>query len=273
LDPGKLPIRIKSTANPRVKFIRSLHKRTEREASGLFVIEVYRELSLALKSGVEIVEVFFHPDSLVDESTHELAKDIAGSGARLTPVSKKVMERISYRETSSIFVALARRPELSIENLPRAGTPLYLVADSIEKPGNIGAILRTADGCGASGVIITPEDSDPFNPNAVRASLGTVFTVPLAVVSVDTAVAFLKNSHTRIVAATPGTDDLYTDVDMRKATAIVVGSEDRGLGEQWLKAADSLVRIPMKGQCDSLNVSVSAAIIMYEALRQRMQAG
>lgn len=269
MEPEKPRIRIKSPSNPKVKFVRSLYKRADREKSGLIVIEGLREISMALLSGIEIKELFFQPENLEDESVKELTEKISARGAGLTPVSKKVMERMAYRKTSGILVAIAVRPELSIENLPEPAAPLYLVADSIEKPGNIGAIVRTADACGASGVIVTPESCDPLSPNAVRASLGGVFTVPMAVASVEEAITFLKRAKVAIVAATPNADEIYTEVDMHLPTAIVVGSEDKGLRAQWLSAADRLVKIPMKGQIDSLNVSVSAAIVMYEALRQR----
>jgi len=269
VDPSRMNIVIKSPANERVKFARKLHKRSERDRSGLFIIEGHREIKLAIEAGVKILQLFFHPDGIKENATKEIARGAQKDGALLLPVSKRVMEKISYRETSSVFVAIASQPEFSLDRLPSPHSPLFIVADSIEKPGNIGAIVRTADACGVNGVIITPEKADPLNPNAIRASLGTIFTVSLAVSSVSDAIKFLKESKVQIIVATPDADKLYTEVDMKVGTAIIVGSEDLGVGEEWLDAADELVRIPMLGRCDSLNVSVSAAIILYEALRQR----
>lgn len=264
--------KITSTANERIKSVRRLHKKKERDKTNLFIIEGHRELAAALESGIEVIEVFLHTDAVVDPEKIELFEELEDSSIKITPVSKRVLEKISYREDSSGFVAVAKKPALSLERFPKVKDPLYLVIDSIEKPGNIGALMRTADGAGVSGVIVTGETSDLFSPNTVRSSLGALFTLHIALAASVEAIAFLRRRGVKIVATTPSAEKLYTDTDMTCPTAVVCGSEDRGLETDWLDAADERVRIMMRGNCDSLNVSASTAVLLYEALRQRESA-
>ena len=159
------------------------------------------------------------------------------------------------------------------DNRPGHGNPLLLVVDHLEKPGNLGAIFRSADGAGATGVIVSDPSAEISNPNVIRASLGTVFTVPKAVAPAPDAISWLKANGIAIAATTPDAETSWSEVDLASPSAIVLGSQDRGLGDEWLKAADIHVRIPMRGVADSLNVSAAAAILLYEALRQRLQSG
>ena len=261
--------KITSPANPRIKAVLRLGKRSERERTGLMTIEGAREIARALLGGVEIDEVFVCPQLAAGEDETALLGDLRGAGAARTTVSRGVFAKMAYREGAGGIVAVARRREHPLDLLPRTERPLYLVIDRVEKPGNLGALFRSADGAGASGLIVSDPAAELSNPNVIRASLGTVFTLPAAVAPAAEALAWLKRDGVRIIAAAPGGEKLYTDVDLTLACAIVLGSEDRGLGSEWLKASDVRVTIPMRGTADSLNVSAAAAIVLYEALRQR----
>jgi len=184
-------------------------------------------------------------------------------------VGRKAFEKLAYREAGGGIVAVARQPSHTLADLPERDCPLYLVVNAVEKPGNLGALMRSADGAGAAGVIITDPTTDLYNPNAIRSSLGTIFTVPRALSEASVAMSWLKGRKVAIITTSPSARALYSEADFTGPCAIVVGSEDAGLGREWIEASDLSVRIPMKGAADSLNVSVTAAILLYEALRQR----
>ena len=260
---------IASPHNTRIKSAAKLHKRHERDRTGSILIEGIRELSRALERGIVVEEVFCCRDLLDRESSEPVMRGIEERGIPLTAVGRKAFEKLAYREATGGLVALARRPSSALEDLPERDCPLYLVVDSVEKPGNLGALMRSADGAGAAGVIITDPGTDLFNPNAIRSSLGTIFTVPNAMAETSLAIRWLKARNVAIVTTSPAGEAFYTEADFTGPSAIVVGSEDRGLGRGWLEASDRSVRIPMRGAADSLNVSVTAAILLYEALRQR----
>jgi TrmH family RNA methyltransferase len=188
---------------------------------------------------------------------------------RTVEVSARVFEKLTYRGSTGGFLAVARQPALKIADLPAKTDALFLVVESVEKPGNLGAIVRSADGAGVGGVIVCDSRTDLYNPNAIRASIGTVFNVPCVRAGTEEIIRWLKDTGTRIVTATPGGDLHYTQIDFTGRSAIVVGAEDVGLADTWLEASDWRVSIPMKGAADSLNVSATAAILLYEALRQR----
>ena len=260
---------IASPHNPRIKSAAKLHKRHERDHTGTILIEGVRELSRALESGIVIEEVFCCQDLLDRENSAPVIRGIEKRGVLLTDVGRKAFEKLAYREATGGLVAVARRPSSALEDLPEKECPLYLVVDAIEKPGNLGALMRSADGAGATGVIITDPTTDLFNPNAIRSSLGTVFTVPHAASETTRALEWLKARKVAIVTPSPAAGALYFEADFTRPCAIVVGSEDSGLGPEWLDASEVSVRIPMRGAADSLNVSATAAILLYEALRQR----
>jgi TrmH family RNA methyltransferase len=184
-------------------------------------------------------------------------------------VPPRVFEKLAYRGGTGGLVAVAWQPALGLVDLPPAGDALFLVVDAIEKPGNLGAIIRSADGSGTTGVIASDIRTDLYNPNVIRASLGTVFSVPCVRAAGGEAIRWLQETGTTIVAAAPGKGTPYTEIDFAGRVAIVVGTEDVGLPTAWLEASDRLVAIPMKGAADSLNVSATAAILLYEALRRR----
>ena len=260
---------IASPHNPRIKSAAKLHKRHERDRTGSILIEGVRELSHALEGGIVFEEVFCCHDLLDQENSAPVMRRIEERGIRLTTVGRKAFEKLAYREATGGLVAVARRPSNALEGLPERDCPLYVVVDSVEKPGNLGALIRSADGAGATGVIITDPGTDLFNPNAIRSSLGTIFTMPNAMVETSLAIQWLKSRNVAIIATSPAAEALYTEADFTRPCAIVVGSEDAGLGQEWREASDHQVSIPMKGAADSLNVSVTAAILLYEALRQR----
>lgn len=263
---------ITSTHNARIKSAILLRKRRERDRTGRFVIEGAREIERAIRGGVTLEEVFVCPPLATGEEEREALGRMHSRGLTITSVAQRVFARIAYRETTGGLMAIAEKPRFELADLPRADCPLYLVVEGVEKPGNIGAILRSADGAGTTGLIVTDPGTDLCNPNIIRSSLGTLFTVPVAVSAAGEAIGWLRERDVRIVASSPRADISYAGVDLSGACAIVVGSEDTGVGEEWLGAADVRVAIPMRGAADSLNVSTAAAVLLYEARRQRTGA-
>ncbi len=264
-------MKITNFSNPRIKSVVKLGRRSERINTGLMPVEGIREISRALGAGIEFREAFFCPDIADSTKAKRLLEQLSESGVRKTEVSNAVFGKIAYRESVGGIVAIAVRRDHPLEDLPSGGNPLLLVVDHLEKPGNLGAIFRSADGAGATGVIVSDPSAEISNPNVIRASLGTVFTVPKAVAPAPNAISWLKANGIAIAATTPDAETAWDEVDLASPSAIVLGSEDRGLGDEWLKAADIHVRIPMRGVADSLNVSAAAAILLYEALRQRLR--
>jgi TrmH family RNA methyltransferase len=266
---GQFSGQITSIQNPRVKALLRLHQRRGRGREGLFAVEGLREIERALEGGIEPADAFYCPDVDPAGEAAGALERLAASGAEVVEVSPRVYEKIAYRGSSGGLMATARRPDTSLERLSLPDDPLIVVVDGVEKPGNYGAVFRSADGAGADAVIVTSAGTDLFGPNVIRASLGTVFTVPAAEADAAEALGWLRGRSVRVVVALPGATVPYTKTDLRGGVAVVVGSEDTGVGAGWIEAADERVGIPMLGRADSLNVSVSAAIILYEALRQR----
>ena len=263
--------KISSVQNPRVKAASRLHKRRDRDRLGLMLIEGAREVSRALAAGVGIVEVFFCPESATGRLEGELVRSLEEREIPVTAVDRAVMARIAYREGTDSIVAVARKTEHALDMLPATAPALLLVIDGVEKPGNLGAMLRTADAAGVTGIIVSDPGTDLCNPNVVRASLGTVFTVPAAVAGAPEAVRWLRDRGSAIVTSSPDGELPYTAADLAAPCAIVVGSEELGAGAAWFEASDIVVRSPMRGIAESLNVSASAAVLVYEALRQRAE--
>ena len=257
-----MAIKIESLDNSKIKNIVKLRESSrERKEQGLFLIEGHREISLALKAGVEIENLFYCQDYI--------RKELAIDEEKIIEVAAKVFAKISYRENPDGFLAVAKSQARNLKSLKLSAAPLLAVLEAVEKPGNLGAILRTADAAGLDAVIINDLKTDLYNPNIIRASQGTVFTVPVILSSIDKTVEFCKQHDLKIFATTPEAKKEYTKVDYKPGCAIVLGAEDRGLSQAWLKAADEKIKIKMRGQIDSLNVSVSGAVILFEALRQR----
>jgi TrmH family RNA methyltransferase len=226
------------------------------------LVEGYDELTLALGSGLK-------PQSLLT-APELVARSIDIPAADLTTVTRAVFEKISYRDNPDGWLGIFPIPKTTLEDLKMNDTPLVIVAESVEKPGNLGAILRTADAAKVDAVIVCDPRVDLWNPNVVRASRGAVFTVPTVEVDSQTALAWLKSRKMRVLAATPSAEVLYTDINLKEPVAITVGTEDEGLTDFWMQNADIKVQIPMMGKVNSLNVSIATALITYEAVRQRM---
>jgi len=260
---------ISSTQNPKIKHLLALQeKSSERRKSGLFVVEGRRELQHCIKAGYEIASVFALEEALTSSIEH-LPSDIF-------LVSPHVYERIAYRGSTEGIIAVvkAKKHSLSeLESLPsgrlEGASPLFVILESVEKPGNLGAVLRSADAAGATAVIVCDPLTDLYNPNLIRASIGACFTVPMVACTSEECIRFLKDNGVQILTAQLQDSELYYDTDMTGPTAIVMGTESTGLTDLWRQAADAHIRIPMLGRLDSLNVSVSAAILLFEAVRQR----
>ena len=253
---------ITSLQNPRVKHIVRLRDdRRQRQKDGLMLVEGFDEIQLALSTG--------HKPQTVLSSPELASGQLGAVNAETITVNRAVFEKISYRENPDGWLAIFPIPRDSLDNLKLGAPPLLIVAESIEKPGNLGAILRTADAAHVDAVIVCDPRADASNPNVVRASRGAIFTVPVIETNSAQAVVFLQRSNIRILAATPSAEAEYTRQDLRGPLAVAVGTEDEGLSDFWLSQADMRVKIPMVGKVNSLNVSVSTALIVYETLRQR----
>lgn len=239
---------ITSVQNARVKHVVALQQKSSlRREEGLFVVEGQREIEHCVACGYEVVELYKKDEN----------------------VNATVYEKMAYRGSTEGVIAVVKCKEHTLKDLRLKENPLIVVLESVEKPGNLGAILRTAEAAGVDAVIVCDPLTDVYNPNVIRASIGGVFCVPTAVCSSEECIALLKAHQTQILTAQLQDSYEYYDYDMRQATAIVMGTESTGLSQQWREAADAHIRIPMLGRLDSLNVSVSAAILIYEAVRQR----
>jgi RNA methyltransferase, TrmH family len=275
---GQAPaLEITSLANPRVKQLVALRRRRAREHSDVMLVEGQAEIELALAAGVRPATLYYcpalHGPGLASPVALPLAERAAALGAEIIEVSRPVFEKVSYREGPDGWLAVMPAVPTDLGRLDPGPCPLVLVCAGLEKPGNLGAILRTADAAGAAAVIAADPVTDWANPNVIRASKGTVFSVPVASAAAAEVLDWLAARGLRIVAATPAAGQLVTDADLTGPVAIAVGAEQTGLPEEWLARADVQVRIPMFGRADSLNVSASAAILAYEAVRQRLRAG
>ncbi len=261
--------RITSLQNPRVKRLVRLRERRARDEEGRFLVEGYREVRRALEKGVRPEEVYFSPDWFLGSNEPALLEQARQAGAQLFELSKEAFAKVAYRERPDGLLAVAPQWKRTLDELALGAAPFLLVCESIEKPGNLGTILRSADAAGCDALILCDAVTDLFNPNVVRASTGVIFSVPVVVSDTATVHAWLKAKGIRTAATTPHTDNLYTRTDLRGPLAVVMGSEQYGLSEFWMKEADVLVRIPMAGQADSLNVAMATIITLFEAVRQR----
>lgn len=267
---------ITSPQNPRVKNAVHLRDRRSREKQGRILIDGVRELHRALGAGVRLLEVFVCEPLCQSDEARQLLALLPQSGAELLQVSEPVFEKLAFGQRAEGVLGIAETPRLTLETLlakdtptTRSVAPLVAVLEGVEKPGNVGAVLRTADAAGVSAVILADPRTDLYNPNAIRASLGTIFTVPVCEATSNSLQAWLRENGIRMVATRVDGSRPYTEVDYRGPTAILLGSEARGLSAAWTGDDVTAVRLPMLGVADSLNVSVTAAVLFYEALRQR----
>lgn len=269
---------IQSRKNPRVLQLVALREqRKAREQSGLFVIEGMRELERALACKIEIVELYICPELLRNESAHKIVEQARGNAQiEIVELSSSAMEKASYRENPEGLIAVAKTRSHQLSNLrsplSTPHSPLYLVVEGIEKPGNLGALLRTADSAGCDALIACSLTGDIYNPNTVRASQGTLFSMPFALAEKEQVAQWLRERGVAIFATSPAAREHYFDCDFTQPTAILLGTESTGLSDFWLKSDFAKpIGIPQKGLADSLNVSMAGAICLFEALRQREQ--
>lgn len=256
---------ITSIQNPFIKSLVLLQEKAKnRRQTGTFLIEGVREISLSVKGNYEIETVLFYPEICSEIEAKKLAKS-----AELIEINKEVFQKLSYRETTEGILAVAKSKSLQLSDLKLSATPLILVAEAPEKPGNIGALLRTADAANLDAVIIANPKSDLYNPNIVRSSVGCLFTNQIATASTTEIISFLKEKNINFYCATLQNSTSYHTQDYTKPTALVVGTEATGLTQEWRDAATQNIIIPMQGEIDSMNVSVAAAILIFEAKRQR----
>lgn len=263
------PEKITSLQNPRIKQLVKLRDRRDRDEAGLFLIEGYREIRRALEKGIRPRELYFSPDWFLGENEPALIEQAKQAGSQLFELSKDAFAKVAYRERPDGLLAVAPQWKHALADLKLGARPFLLVVEAIEKPGNLGTILRSADAAGCDAVIVCDAVTDIFNPNVVRASTGVLFSVPIVVADSASVHAWLRKKGVRIVATTPDTPDIYTKADLRGPLAIIMGSEQYGLSDFWLKESHQLVRIPMAGQADSLNVAMATIITLFEAVRQR----
>lgn len=257
--------KITSARNERIRQVLELQEKSRtRRALGLFVVEGRRELEHCLEAGYELDSVFWCPEILP-----ELPLELIGGDVPVSELTAELYGRIAYRGGTEGLVARVKARPHTLEDLALKDNPLIVVLESVEKPGNLGAVFRSADAAGADAVIICDPLTDLYNPNLIRSSIGGVFTVQSAVCDSASAISWLKARGMKILTAQLQDSSWYYDVDMKGGTAIVIGTEATGLTEQWREAADAHIRIPMLGALDSLNASVSAAILLFEAVRQR----
>lgn len=263
--------KITSVQNPRLKKAVRLMDRKERDQTKLFLIEGYRELSCAVQAKVKIETLFFCPDLFLGENESSLIAKIKESGAILLECTPPVFEKLSYRDRPDGLVAIAHQMDYSWDLFTPISSrpPFFVIAEAIEKPGNLGTILRSSDAAGVDGVFLCDRCTDLFNPNVVRASVGTLFTVPAKEVTSEELLAWLKKNKVQVIAATPSAEKEFTKVDLTQPIAILVGTEQLGLTKKWLESADIKVKIPMKGQANSLNVGSATTLLLFEVVRQR----
>lgn len=265
---------ITSAQNQKIKLLLELQEKSKtRRKEGLFVVEGQRELLHCIESGYKAHTLFICPDLLTEKQQQELEDAIAGENCTICSIPEHLYKKVAYRGSTEGVIAELKCKTHTLDDLNLKENPLVVVLESVEKPGNLGAILRSADASGVDAVIVCDPLTDMYNPNLIRSSIGGIFTVPTVAASSEEAIKWLKDRNIKIYTAQLQDSEWYYDTDMTKGTAVVMGTEATGLTQAWRKAADAHIKIPMLGKLDSLNVSVSAAILMYEAVRQRNTPG
>ena len=265
---------ISSPSNPKLKYVVKLRSCSTRESSGEMIVEGFRECRRALDNGYRPRAIFHCPDFyLKNENEPALVEQCADLGAEVYTCTKQCFAKIAYKERPDGLLMVGPHVSVKLSDLELAENSLVIVTEAIEKPGNLGTILRSADAANVAAVIVCDRTTDIHNPNVVRASTGTMFSVPIVEATSDEALAFLRSNGFKILAATPHAKELHFEVDLSGRVAIALGAEQYGLTAKWMDGADLRVRIPMLGLADSLNVSAAATILVYEAVRQRIAKG
>lgn len=264
---------ITSLQNPKLKKAVKLADRKERNETGLFLIEGFRELKRAADGGVSIQTLFICPKLFLGSNENALIEQIERQGAEIVVCSESVFQKLSYRDRPDGLVAIAIQMQQTLQDLTihlaSKKDPFLIIAEAIEKPGNLGTILRSADAAGVDAVIVCDRCTDIYNPNVVRASVGTLFTLPVVEATSAETLRFLRDKKIRVIAATPSAEKEFTDTPLTGAVAIAVGTEQLGLSDFWMNSSDIQVRIAMHGVADSLNVATATTLLLYEVVRQR----
>ncbi|MBL8829562.1 MAG: RNA methyltransferase [Planctomycetaceae bacterium] len=263
------PLFISSVQNPRVKEVVRLRDRKGRDEQGRTVIDGPRELYLAMQAGVTVVEAYVCPELCRDAETEVTRRRLDETSAEIIHVTPTVFAKLAYGDRSEGVLGVVETPQRTLESWQLPPQPLIAVIEGVEKPGNIGAMFRSADAAGVQGVIVTGKGTDLFNPNTIRASLGTIFSLRVVESPVSVALAWLREHGFRMYAARVDAQKLYYETDLTGPTAIVLGSEAEGLSSDWHAPDIVPIKLPMLGLADSLNVSATAAVLFYEARRQR----
>lgn len=263
------PQPVSSLQNSGIKEVVKLRQRSHRDDQALLIVEGYREVKRALDNQVPVLRLFYCPALYQGKNEPALVARCAELNVPLFECTEPVFMKIAYRDRPEGLLALCPQVRRTLADLQLPANPFVVVAEHIEKPGNLGTMLRTADAAGVDALVVCDRCTDINNPNVVRASIGTLFTVPIAEASTADTLAWLKQHGIRALAASPHATKNYTEVDLTGPVAIVVGAEQFGLSDAWMGQADELVRIPMLGQADSLNVAAAATILLYEVVRQR----
>ncbi len=262
---------VSSPQNPKIKHALKLRDKRYRRQHGETLIEGFRELRRATDNSYFPSTIIYCTSLFLGENEDRLLADGKDAGALLIETSKEIFRKISYRDRPDGLLAIAPQVQRTLSQLQlTSAVPLLLIAESVEKPGNLGSMLRSADGAGIDAVIVCDRKTDINNPNVVRASVGTLFSIPVVEATTEDTIAFLKAQEIQAIVASPASDKVFWDVDYRQPSAIVVGSEQFGLSELWLENADQRIQIPMHGNADSLNVATASTILLYEAVRQRL---
>ncbi|MDP8266350.1 MAG: RNA methyltransferase [Candidatus Aceula meridiana] len=263
---------ITSLQNSHIKAVVKLRDKKHRDQTGLMIVEGKREISRAKQAGIVFKEIYFSKDFLAQDANQEFQMQVSEDIEDIFDVEDNVFEKICFGQRNEGILAVCLQPKKTWADLRLGKKPLLVILEGLEKPGNLGAVLRTCDGAGVDGLIICDGITDIYNPNVVRASTGVVFSIPVIQATSQEAIDFLKDHQILICATLPDAEKDYADVDMNIPLALVMGNEQKGLSKIWQMKADQKVRIPMKGKADSLNVSVTTSVIIYEAIRQRKRS-
>ena len=265
-------MKITSSTNPRIKELVKLREAKARRERGLTIVDGIREVSRAVEAGAAVKELYVCPELYEGQGQGNVAEVITKVSSRKIPVydiSSEIFQKVAFGERAEGVLAVCQPKLSTLGDIKKKKDCLLMIVEAVEKPGNLGAILRTCDAAGVDALLVSGHSTDIFNPNVIRASLGTVFTVPVVQADPKDIVTFLKKNQVKIFATTPDTSKISTKSDLRGSVAIIVGSEKEGLSGFWLDHADVKISIPMKGKADSLNAAVTAAVVAYEAVRQR----
>ena len=262
-------MKISSSSNQKIKDVVKLKQRQYRDEKGVALIDGFREVSRAYQAGWKIEEIFLCPELLMKFSGQKSLDEVRGWGLNICEVSENVFEKVAFGDRKEGVVAVIQSRAFPLNPAFLSDNPFIVVLENVEKPGNLGAILRTCDAAGVDVVIVADTRTDILNPNVTRASTGTVFSMNIMQGAGPQVRDFLREKKIRVIATTPDAQQSHFDADLKGAIAFILGAEDKGVSDFWLKEADARISIPMSGKADSLNVSTTAAILVYEALRQR----